>query len=133
MAFKKVSKKKKGSGLPPDVEEAILAMKPEELMVEATIDRNAIEVIKEEKKNDEQILQLKEKIKGFDSDLISTTAVIKAKVALEEAIEDNMSDEHRNAKEDLSALVKGYGNDLKERKKKLKFMDRTIKRHIETG
>ena len=129
--FKKTKKKK--SGIPLEVEEAILAMSPMDLTVECTFERNAIEALKEERKNDPQVLKLSEQKAEFEKELESTPDVAKAKEEYEAAKEANSPEELVDIKENLSALKKGYANDIKDRSKKLKFMEKTLKHHIQSG
>lgn len=139
MAKKKGSKKFK-SGLPLDVEEKILAMPPTDLAVEVTFERNAIETLNKQMKEDHQLEMLKKTTDKFETLITEDKDVAKAKEAYEEAKEayDNakaeaMDEDHVEAVANLSALKKGWKDDIKDRKKKLVYMEKTLKRHIELG
>lgn len=125
--------KKKSSGISLEVEEQVISLSPTDLAVEVTFERNAIEALKNQRKNDHQIQELEEKIKGFQKTLDSEPEVIFAKEALDKAKADSMTEEHLDAKEDLSALKKGWNEDIKNRSQKLKYMEKMLKRHIESG
>jgi hypothetical protein len=126
-------KKKKKSGIPLEVEEKILAMSPMELTVDSTFERNAIDALKKSRKEDPQIIRLEEQKKEMDKELETTPEVVKAKEAYEQAKADNTTEEMVDVKESIAALRKGYAADIKDRSKTLKFMEKTLKHHIESG
>lgn len=126
---KKSTKSK--SGLLPAEEEIILGMKPLDLTVELTFEQNAIEALKEQRK--EEVSTLANKVKEFDKALNNTKEVAEAQEALRKSKEENMDPDHLEAKEDLAALRQGFSNDLKFRSKRVKFIRKTLKHHIESG
>lgn len=130
---KKGKGKAKKSGLPLDVEQKILGMGPTDLAVEVTFERNAIDALNKQKKDNDQLNELKAKVKEFDDTLKTIPEVLKAKDKLEEVKADNMTDDHLEAKANLAALSKGWSDDIKDRKKKLQYMEKTLSRHIESG
>lgn len=130
---KKGKGKAKKSGLPLDVEQKILGMGPTDLAVEVTFERNAIDALNKQKKDNDQLGELKTKVKDFEEVLKTLPEVLKAKDKLDEVKAENMSDEHLEAKADLAALNKGWNDDIKDRKKKLVYMEKTLSRHIESG
>lgn len=129
----KSKNKKSKSGIPLDVESKIIRMGPADLAVECTFERNAIDTLKEQSKDDSKIQELKETVDQFNKELSQKEQVQKAKDAYEAAKEEYMSEDHVEAKADLAALRKGYTEDIKNRSKKLKFMEKTLKNHIESG
>jgi hypothetical protein len=126
-------KVKSKSGLPIEAENEILLMKPEALAIDTTFERNNIDALQEQKKNDDQIAELKAKVKEFDDNLKTLPEVEEAQAALDALKEENTSEDHSEAKENLSALNKGWNDDIKDRKKKLKFMEKTLRAHIKSG
>lgn len=133
MAKKGKSKFKK-SGIPLEVESSILGMNPTDLAVEVTFERNAIEFLKKDIADGTDFQKLKETLKQFDDELAAAPDVLEAKTNLDLAKEKNTSDEHVQAKEDVAIWKKSHEDaDIKDRKKKLKFMEKTLARHIESG
>ena len=130
--FGKVKKRKK-SDIPQEVVDSILSLNPEDLAVEAARESLAIQELKDLCANDDKITTLKERIKEFEAELQRTEAVIKAKEDLAVAIENNTTEDHMNAKEDLKALRGGYTSDIRERNKKYKFMMKTLRSHMKAG
>lgn len=135
ISFDKVHKRRKGKEYAPISEEQniILGMTPEDLAVEATRESIAIQELKDARDKDEKILDLKNKIKEFVVELHNCPAVVKAKEDLAVALENNQTQEHLEAKEDLKALKGGYNSDIKERSKKYKFMMKTLRSHMKSG
>lgn len=127
------AKSKFKSGLPLVEEQKILAMNPKDLAVEVSFERNAIEALRVQKTKDHQIINLKKEVKDHDELLASIQDVADAKSKYEEVKTDNMTKDHLKAKEDLAALNKGWNNDIKDRKKKLNYMEKMLGRHIESG
>lgn len=129
----KGKKKKSASGLPLAEEQEILLMDPKALAIETTFERNGIDALKELKANDDKIGDLKAKKKEFDDHVKTLPEVIAAKEALDALIAENKSDDHVEAETGLSALNSGWNEDIKDRKKKLKFMEKTLRAHIKSG
>lgn len=123
--------KKFKSGIPLDVEQRILGMSPTDLAVEVTFERNAIEALGKQSKED--LSDKRKELKKFEDGLNATKEVADAKEKLDTAKADHIDDDHVELKADLAALSQGYNNDKKDRKKKLKYMEKMLKRHIESG
>lgn len=126
---KKKGKNKKGISI--ELEQEIISMKPSDLAIELTFEENAIEALKDQRKN--ELSGLNEQLREYDEALNNTKEVNDAKEKLAEAKAKNMDPDHIEAKENLSALKKGFAQDLKDRGAKAKFMRQTLKRHIESG
>jgi hypothetical protein len=126
-------KKKFNSGVPIDEEQRFLRMTPTDLAVEVSFERNAVEAQKEAKKKNSNISDLTKQVKEFEDALMATREVDEAKASLDEVKTEHMSDEHVEAKADLAALNKGWNDEQKDRKKKLKYMEKLLQRHIESG
>ena len=123
--------KKFKSGIPLEEEQRILAMSPTDLAVEVTFERNAIEAITKQSKED--LSDKRKDAKKFEDALNATKEVADAKEKYELVKADHMDDDHVELKADIAALSQGYANDKKDRKKKLKYMEKMLKRHIESG
>jgi len=126
-------KGKKREQIPQQQVDRLLRMKPEDLAVEAFREQNSIDALKQQMKEDDQIERAAKKVKAFAEDLEKVPAVSKAKEALVEVEEANRSEEHDEAILDLKALKQGWQADIKNRKKLLKFMNKTLKSHMESG
>jgi len=130
----KFQRKSKAKGaIPQEIVDSILALNPEDLAVEAARESLAIQELKDLQANDDKIVTLKERIKEFEAEIQRSEAVIKAKEDLAVAIENNTTEDHIQAKEDLKALKGGYSSDIKERSKKYKFMMKTLRSHMKAG
>jgi len=145
MAKKKFNKSK--SGIPLEMEEKILAMNPTDLAVETTFERNAIETLKNEQKSDDKISEISDKIKDLkerkkteEAERDQSLKVKLAQEALDKAKEDETTDEQIKIenqiveeKENLKAVRSSIADDIRDRSKLLKFMQKTLRRHIESG
>ena len=125
--------RKSKSGLTIDEEQVILHLKPENLAVEAAREGLAVETLKQQKKDDPKISQLTEQKKEFDDAVNAVSTVVEAQAKLDELKDAEKSTDHLKVEEDLKALRKGWGGDIRQRSKKLKFMMKTLKSHMEVG
>lgn len=130
---KKKGKNKNNAGIPVELQEKILRTSPTELAIELSFEENAIDALRGQAKNDVQVKDLAEDVKKLQEALNQKDEVIKAKEAYDNVVAEHTSEELLEAKENLAALRKGYQNDLKDRSKKLKFIKKTLKSHIESG
>lgn len=139
--------KKSRSGLSIEQEQEILNLKPQDLAVEAVREDSAIDTLKAQIKTDPQISSLEDKVKEkkkelteHEAELSKTPAIVELMEKLEQLRTENRTEDHdkvleqlSEAKEDLKALKKSWGEDIRGRGKKHKFMKKTLKRHMETG
>jgi vacuolar-type H+-ATPase subunit H len=127
-------KSKKSSGLPLEVEQQILSMPPGDLAVEAAREQVAVDTLKTQLKEDVEIRNLRDSLKEFkEKEWDGDEDVQKAKEAYNNAKDAATSDEHRAARDDLKALEGSWKDDIKQRSKKLKYMRKTLKKHMESG
>jgi hypothetical protein len=126
-------KPKKKGDLPQEVVDAINAMKPEDLAIEAAREQLMLERSKEMLKNDAKKLDLEEELKAHKEKLEQEPDVIEAKRKLEEVKLNHMTQDHLQAKEDLAYYVKSWRQEIKDRGKKCKLMMKTLRKHMESG
>lgn len=132
MKFSK-NKKKNKFPIPQELAEKYLSMSPEDLAVEAAREQLAIDILKVQIKEDDQIVQLDKVKKELEDALVKIPEVVEAQEKLKEIIEKHTPEELTGARMDLKALKQGWGADVKDRKKKVKFMMKTLKTHMENG
>jgi prophage DNA circulation protein len=127
-------KGKKKDGLPIELVEEIQAMKPELLTIEAAREQLAIDTLKEQMAADDKIQSAQSALDQLNDQIDSEDDVIQAKAKLEEVILSYRdTDEYIQAKETLKAEKHVWQVDIRDRKKKLKLMMKTIKAHINSG
>jgi hypothetical protein len=130
MAKKAKSKKPR---LPQEFVDRIYRLKPEDLAVEAAMEEISLEISKEDIKNDSKLNSLKDQIKELDEELDGHPDVMAAEDAVEKAREENTSTEHVDLREQHKALRQALTNELREQKKRYKFMKETLRTHMRSG
>ena len=126
-------KKIKKDAIPQEVVDAILALKPEDLSVEAAREQLAIDALKQQFKEDAQICDLKQQLKDFKEEIDRQQDVISAQNSLDTAVESHTTQDQIEAEENLKALSGSWQDDMKQRKTRLKFILKTLKKHMESG
>lgn len=132
MAFKEKKKSKKNA-LPKEVVDQINAMTPEDLAVEAAREQLMLDVSRAQLKDDPKKVSLENDVKAFKAKLEEEEEVIEARENLAQKKLAHTSTDQIKAEEDLSAYVKSWKSEIKDRSKKCKFMMKTLKKHLESG
>jgi hypothetical protein len=125
--------KKKKLGIPQELADQILALPAADLAVEAAREQLALDTLKKQVQNDHQIVDLKSQLDALVQAADEDDKVVAAYEAYEELRQNTLGEEYDKTKQDLKALRQGWNADLKGRKKKLKFMMKTLRSHMESG
>lgn len=132
--FARKKRKSKKGALPQEFIDQIHAMKPEELAVEAAREQMAVETLKQQRKEDQNILDAEKVVKDMEEEFDRDQAVQEAREKLAEALEDKKSsDEYLQAKLDVKLHRETWNKDINDRNKKIKFMMKTLRSHMNSG
>lgn len=128
-----IRKKAHRSGLPKEVEERILHLRPEDLAVEHFRESDDLAVFKAKIKKDPQRVQKENEVEVYKLDLMESEKIQEIQKQLDAQIEAEMSEDHKNAEKDLALIRSGWSTESKNRGKLVRFMARTLKAHRESG
>ena len=135
MQNKKKFKKEKSNKnkLPKEMVDQINAMEPEDLAIEAAREQLMLDRSLEQLKTNTKRIDLEDDVKTFKAERDKKEEVIEAKDNLAKVLEEHTSEDLEKAEEDLSCYVKSWKQEIRDRKKKFKFMMKTLKKHMESG
>lgn len=132
--FQRKKRKSKKNALPQEFIDQVHAMKPEDLAVETTREQMAVETLKEQMKEDQTIQDAAKVVKDMEEEFDNDDEVRKAKDALAEILEAKKnSEEYLQAKLDLKLHKETWTKDIRDRNKKIKFMMKTLRSHMNSG
>lgn len=132
--FGKKAKKPRKGAIPQEKVDEIQMMKPEALTVELAREQNAVDVLKEQLAEQQDVIDAKTLLERLNDEIDTEADVIAAKNALEEALEAHRDNEdYQQAKLDNKLAGISFKQDIAARNKVIKLMKKTVKAHIESG
>ena len=132
--FRQKPKKKSKNALPQEYVDKVHAMKPEDVAVEVAREQLAVAVLKKEMKEDQKIIDAQNVLDQLDEEIADQDKIKKLQGELDDLLDEEKADEgYVQAKLDVKLHKLEWTNDLRDRNKKIKFMMKTIKSHIDSG